>query len=96
MIAAGGTDEAELPEMSEINLSDAEEKNAQLVGFFDEGADTNMRAQLGNILDTYNQPNLLNFVVEVIVEALEDGEIRMEVYGAMIVYLKVIIDAMDN
>ena len=90
------TDEEELPEMSEAQLAAAEEKNANLMNFLDDDASAEVRSHLSHILADYNQPNLLNFVVEVIVESLEDGEIRMQNFGAMILYLKVVIDGLDQ
>jgi hypothetical protein len=96
MMSKGATAEQELPEMTEASLAAAEEKNAQLMGFFDEQASLEMRKQLADILEKYNQPNLLNFVVEVVVEALEDGDIEMDSYGPMILYLKVAIDGLDQ
>jgi hypothetical protein len=96
MMSKGATDEEELPEMNEAALAAAEENNARLMGFFDDQASSEMRKQLNEILASYNQPNLLNFVVEVVVEALEDGDIEMASYGPMILYLKVVIDGLDN
>jgi len=96
MMFKASTDDDELPEMLEPHLAAAEEKNAALMGFFDDQASAEMRSQLSKILEAYNQPNLLNFVVEVVVEALEDGDIDMDSYGPMILYLKVAIDGMDN
>ncbi len=96
MLMEAENDEKELPEMTEGQLAAAEERNANMMNFFDDSVTPEMRNQLNQILADYNQPNLLNFVVEVVVEALEDGDIRMESYGPMILYLKVIIDALDN
>ena len=88
--------EDELPEMSEGMLADAEEQNASLMGFFNDMEGSEVNSKLNDIFANYNQPNLLNFVVEVVVESLEEGDIRMESYGPMILYLKVIIDGLDG
>lgn len=96
MMAKAATDEEELDEMIEEHLATAEEKNAELMGLFDDQASAEMKSQLSKVLETYNQPNLLNFVVEVVVEALEDGDIDMDSYGPMVLYLKVAIDGLDN
>jgi hypothetical protein len=85
-----------LPEMTENGLADAERANADLVAFIEDGPDAVFKNEFQRILETYNQPDLLNFVVEVVTEGLQDEDIRPQSYGPMILYLKVTIDGLDN
>jgi hypothetical protein len=85
-----------IEELTEEALHQAESANASLVELFD-GEPTPAQAnRLAELLESYPQPELLNFVVEVVSEGVKDGDIRPTSYGPMILYLKVVIDGLNR
>ncbi len=85
-----------MEEMTELDLDRSEEANSQLLEVFDGDTGNEVPVAVKKAMDDYNQPFLLNFVVEAVSESLETGAVQMQNFGAMVLYLKVAIDGMDK
>jgi len=74
-----------------------EDKNFNMLEYLEGETETDFFATVATIIENYNQPEVLKYVVEALME--EDGEavaIRNENAGIMMIYLKTVLDCFDN
>ncbi len=86
-----------LPSVTEKMIDDAEEKNIKMLEYLEGETETGFYETTATILESYNQPEVLRYVVEALMEDdEEDVAIREENIGMMMIYLKTVIDCFDK
>lgn len=86
-----------LPPVSDDILEEIEDKNFDMLEYLEGETETDFFATVATIIENYNQPEVLRYVVEALME--EDGEavaIQKENAGMMMIYLKTVIDCFDR
>lgn len=90
----------ELPEVTEHHLNDVQAENAQLLDMLMEDDDSidedEAEARFKAAMKDYAQQPMLDFTLEVIASSVEEGDIRPENFGNMVLYLKVMLDAFQK
>jgi len=85
-----------LPIITEESLEAAEEKNIALVESLQDEDEVGYMEAIMGIIDSYGQPDVLRYVVEVLMDDTDDDVvIRAESVGAMFIDLKTVIDCFD-
>lgn len=92
-IMAEGQDE--LAELNEETLDLAEQGNVALLESLGNSPGAIFKGELKKVLEGYEQPALLNFVVEVVSESVQDEIVQTPNFGPMILYLKTVIDGLN-
>jgi hypothetical protein len=86
-----------LPSVTEKMIDDAEEKNIKMLEYLEGETETGFYETTATILEGYNQPEVLRYVVEALMEDdEEDVDIQEENIGMMMIYLKTVIDCFDE
>ncbi len=86
-----------LPEITEEILDEAEDSNMKMLEYLDGESETGFIDVLEKIINNYNQPEVLRYVVEALVEEpKEESMIRDENIGIMMIYMKTVIDSFDK
>ena len=86
-----------LPKVTEKMIDDAEEKNIKMLEYLEGETETDFYEMTDTILQDYNQPEVLRYVVEALMEDDdEDVDIQEENIGLMMIYLKTVIDCFDK
>lgn len=86
-----------LPKVTEKMIDDAEEKNIKMLEYLEGETETGFYETTDTILQDYNQPEVLKYVVEALMEDDdEDVDIQEENIGLMMIYLKTVIDCFDK
>ena len=86
-----------LPKVTEKIIDDAEEKNIKMLEYLEGETETDFYETTDTILQDYNQPEVLRYVVEALMEDDdEDVDIQEENFGLMMIYLKTVIDCFDK
>ena len=86
-----------LPKVTEKIIDDAEEKNIKMLEYLEGETETDFYETTDTILQDYNQPEVLRYVVEALMEDDdEDVDIQEENIGLMMIYLKTVIDCFDK
>ena len=86
-----------LPKVTEKMIDDAEEKNIKMLEYLEGETETDFYETTDTILQDYNQPEVLRYVVEALMEDDdEDVDIQEENIGLMMIYLKTVIDCFDK
>lgn len=89
--------EDQVPEISIDNLLENEEKNFKMLEYLAGEPDGEFMTTVDKIMETYNQPILLKYVIERMIEEPEkDIEIIDDHIGVMVIYLKSFIDCIDS
>ncbi len=83
---------APLSRVTEKALDKAEEANMKMIESLMEAAEPDFTETTRTMIDNYGQPEVLRYVVEALVEAAEDEDIRDENMGIMMLDLKTVID----
>ncbi len=88
----------ELTQVSSNSIDKEEEKNWDMINYLaGENKNFDFLNTVESIVTGYNQKNVLKYVVEALEEHdLEEGDIRDDKKGEMFVYLKTIIDCLDQ
>lgn len=85
-----------VPELTIDHLLEIEEKNFQMLEYLAGEPDEEFMETVGKIMEKYNQPVLLRYVIDRIMEEPEkDIEINQNHIGMMVIYLKTFIDCID-
>ncbi len=86
-----------LPEITEKILDKAEDSNMKMLEYLDDESESGFIDTLEKIINNYNQPEVLRYVVEALVEEpKEESVIRDENIGIMMIFLKTVIDSFDK
>ena len=95
MMAKGAKD---LTQVSSDSIEKEEEKNWDMINYlFGEKKNLDFLNTVESIVTGYNQKNVLKYVVEALEEhEPEEGNIRDDKKGEMFVYLKTVIDCLDQ
>lgn len=83
------------PKVTVEGLDRAEEANLNLLRSLAEAPDEEAEGALAKVMAEYGQPAVLRYVVEAIVEAVENREIREENSGILMINLKTVIDSLN-
>ena len=86
-----------LPEVPEDILDEVESKNFNMLEYLEGESETDFFDAVELITNNYNQPEVLKYVVEALMED-DDEEIDIsdENKGMMMIYLKTVIDCLDR
>lgn len=87
-----------LKKISERTLEKIEDTNFKMIEYLEGEPDGNFARTVELIYGNYNQPAVLKYAVESLMESMEEDEalIRNENLGMMLIYLKVVIDCLDK
>jgi len=92
MMAEGNTP---LPVVTESHLDKLEQTNMRMLEYLAGETDAEFAQVAANLMDGYNQPEVLKFVIETILD--ESGvSLRPGNTGIMIIFLKIVIDCLDQ
>jgi len=87
-----------IPEVTEKMVEEAEDKNIKMLEYLEGESESGFIETVETIVENYNQPEVLQFVVEGLIEEDEEdnANIREESIGMMMIYLKTVIDCFDK
>ncbi len=85
-----------LPKVTANNIFDAEDNNFNMIRNYHEEHEPDYSQAILRMLQSYNQGELLNFVVNVLLEDDEEANIRENNLAVMMIYLKTVIDCLDR
>ena len=86
-----------LPEVSEEQLDEIEDSNIKMLEYLEDESNTDFITTVALLIDDYNQPEVLKYVVEALMEdSEEEYDIRDENTGIIMIYLKTVIDCFDR
>ena len=86
-----------LPEVTEQMIEEIEASNFKMLEYLEGESEADFIETTENILNTYNQKEILAHVLEAIMEEPdEETEISEENQGMMMIYLKTVIDCFDG
>ncbi|MBC8183003.1 hypothetical protein H8E88_18015 [candidate division KSB1 bacterium] len=85
-----------LPKVTEKILDKVEDNNFKMLDYLDGEAGIGFTETVEQFISNYNQPEILRYVVEALFEEEEGVEIRDEMKGMIMVYLKTVIDCFDR
>jgi len=83
------------PKVTIEGLDKAEEANLEMLRSLASAPEEESGSAMARILTEYGQPEILRYVVEAIVEAVENNEIREESSGILMMNLKTVIDSLN-
>lgn len=83
---------APLSRVTEKALDKAEESNMKMIESLMEAPEPDFTETTRTMIENYGQPEVLRYVVEALVEAVENEEVRDENMGIMMLDLKTVID----
>jgi hypothetical protein len=85
-----------IPEISLESLIETEEKNFTMLEYLAGEPESEFLETVGKIMDSYNQSELLRYIIDKIMEEPQgDVEISENHIGVMVIYLKTFIDCID-
>lgn len=87
-----------LKKISEKILEEIENTNFKMIEYLEGEPDGHFAETVELIYSNYNQPAVLKYAVESLMESMEanDEQIRNDNLGMMLIYLKVVIDCLDK
>lgn len=92
-----------LPEVTEETLDAIEDINIKMLEYLEGETDSDFAFTVETIFKNYNQPEVLKYVIEALMEDEDEDEdedeevvIRDEMKGMLLIYLKTIIDCFDK
>jgi len=86
-----------IPEITTDELLEQEENNFKMLEYLAGEPDTEFMTTVAKIMDSYNQRNLLQYVIDRIMEEPEkEVELNDNHLGMMVIYLKTFIDCLDS
>lgn len=90
--------EMQLPRVTKKMIREATEKNLKMLEYLHGESESGFIETVEIMIENYNQPEVLQFVVEALIEEDEEdnGHIRNESIGMMMIYLKTVIDCFDK
>ncbi len=86
------------PVINEEILEGVEDVNIKMLEYVDGEPDSDFVDTIKKIMNNYNQPEILRYVVEALMEDTDEEEsnIRDENIGLLFIYLKTVIDCFDK
>jgi len=90
-----------LKQVDEETIQDFEDKNIKMLQYLEDEPNGEFNTTVEKIIRNYNQKEVLRYVVEALFEeddeeAAETSEIREEMLGQIFVFLKIVIDCLDQ
>lgn len=86
-----------LQKVTEEMIFEAEDNNFRMLQYLEGEDETEFYDTTAKMLQSYNQPEVLRYVVEALMEEDEQGvNIREDNVGMMMIYLKTVIDCFDK
>ncbi len=85
-----------LPQVTEKRLDEAEAANVGMLESLVGAPDADLTQAAEKLLVDYNQPAVLEYAMEALMEAAEDQEVRQDNLGIMLIDCKTVIDAFDR
>ena len=89
-----------LPMVTEAALEDAEDRNLKILESMQDESPGDFWVAIKNLIQNYNQIEVLKYVLEALMEEDEDfavdDSVREEMKGMMLIYLKSVIDCFDQ
>lgn len=87
---------ASLPQATANDIFDAEDNNFDMLQNYHEEHEADYSQALLRMVQSYNQWELLNFVVDILVEDDKEPTIRENNLAVMMIYLKTVMDCLDR
>lgn len=86
------------PVINEEILEEVEDLNIQMLEYVEGEPDSEFIDTVQKIINSYNQPEVLRYIVEALIEDPDEEEciIRDENIGLLFIYLKTVIDCFDK
>lgn len=89
--------EKPLPKVTEEMIFAAEDNNFNTLQLLESKDEASVYDTTAEMISSYNQPEVLRYVVEALMEEDEEGvDIREDNVGMMMIYLKTVIDCFDK
>ncbi len=89
--------EKPLPKVTEDMIFAAEDDNFKMLQLLEGEDEAGVYDTTAKMISSYNQPEVLRYVVEALMEEDEEGvDIREANVGMMMIYLKTVIDCFDK
>jgi len=86
-----------LSKVTEEMIFAAEDNNFKMLQYLEGETEADFYETTEKMIKNYNQPEVLRYVVEALMEEDEEGvEIREDNLGMMMIYLKTVIDCFDK
>lgn len=85
-----------LPPVTEETLDAVDDSNMKMLEYLEGESEFDFIQTVETIFKNYNQPEVMRYAVEALMEDNEDYTIRDEMKGVMIIYLKTVIDCFDK
>lgn len=86
-----------LPKVTQETLDEVEESNTKMLEYLEGESETSFIETVETIVKNYNQPEVLRYVIEALMEESdEESLIRDEYKGIMMINLKTVIDCLDK
>jgi len=86
-----------LPKVTQETLDEVEESNTKMLEYLEGESETSFIETVETIVKNYNQPEVLRYVIEALMEESdEESLIRDEYKGMMMINLKTVIDCFDK
>jgi hypothetical protein len=86
-----------LPKVTQETLDEIEESNTKMLEYLEGESETSFIETVETIVKNYNQPEVLRYVIEALMEESdEEPLIRDEYKGIMMINLKTVIDCFDK
>lgn len=87
----------DIPQITTDHLERAETQNIQMLEYLEGESEEDFMSTIQVLIESYNQPEILRYVVEAIIEDDEDSfAIGDEAKGVMLLCIKTVIDAFDR
>ncbi len=90
------SEEGELPTVSIEAVEAADDANGKMLEEMMQDEDADLQAVAENLMTTYPQASILQYAVSALVEAVDQGEIRADNIGVILIDVKTIVDCLDN
>jgi hypothetical protein len=88
---------SQLRQVTDVDLENAEEANLELLEQLEQGSEMDFEGAVGKMVGTYNQMPLLGALLEALMSGHEESpELAPENLGLALMYLKTVIDCLDQ
>ncbi len=77
-------------------VEQADDANAAMLEQMMGAADSDLTAEAEKLVNTYNQSAVLQYAITALVEAADQGEVRQDNIGVMLIDLKTVVDCLDQ
>jgi len=85
-----------LSSVTEETLDAVDDSNTKMLEYLENESEFDFIDTVETIFKNYNQPGVMRYVVEALMEDTEDYTLREAMKGVMLIYLKTVIDCFDK